>query len=531
MRKSGILMHISSLPSSCGIGKMGKSARIFADFLAASGINCWQVLPLSPTGFGDSPYQSFSIHAGNPFFIDFDILRQEGLLKKSDYAEIKWQNSARTVDYGKISANVYKVLKRAYKNFCTAASPEYERFEQENAYWLDDFALFMAIKGKNGGKPWYEWDAELALRNPEAVKKAQSEYAKDVALWKFMQFKFFSQWHGLKNYANEKGVEIIGDIPIYAAYDSVEVWTNPALFQIDENGKPIAVAGCPPDIFSPKGQLWGNPLYNWTYHEKNGFKWWIERIGFAQKLYDTIRIDHFRGFESYYAIPYGQETAENGEWKKAPGSKLFAALKKRLGEVNVIAEDLGFLTPAVTALLKETGFPGMKVLQFAFDSPENAYLPHNYETPHCVVYTGTHDNDTLKGWLSTAPKQTVDLCKAYTGAAKRRELPLRLLQMAWGSTAQTAIAPLQDFLELDSSARMNTPSTIGGNWLYRAKSEDFTGKLSAKIKMLNRMYNRGIPAAQAKKSADAGADNESIPQIHQAYEDKINLKGTMPNED
>lgn len=524
MRKSGILLHLSSIPSAYGIGKMGKSAYSFVDFLSKVGINYWQILPLSPTGFGDSPYQSFSVHAGNPFFIDFELLKREGLLKKSHYSDIKWQSNEKRVDYEKVSSNVFKVLKRAYKNYRNELSTSYHKFVTDNADWLEDFALFMAIKEQNGGKPWYEWDESLAFRDENAIEFAKSEYSKDINFWKFMQYKFFKQWENLKKYANAKGVEIIGDIPIYVAYDSVEVWTRPELFQLDKNSKPIAVAGCPPDIFSPKGQLWGNPLYNWEYHQKTDFEWWIERINFAQKLYDTIRIDHFRGFESYYSIPAQQDTAEIGEWKKAPGKELFSAVKEKLGDINIIAEDLGFLTPEVCELLRETKFPGMKVLQFAFDSPKNQYLPHNYENSNCVVYTGTHDNDTLKGWINSSPKKNISLCKSYTGALKRSELPLKLLQMAWGSIAEIAIAPLQDFLELDSSARMNTPSTIGDNWQYRARLEDFSTKLSSKIINLNTMYNRGNhidleekpndeksekPVEDAEKTSDLkGSNNE-----------------------
>ena len=323
MRKNGILMHISSLPSDYGIGKMGRAAYDFVDFLASAGVKCWQILPLSPTSYGDSPYQSFSVYAGNPYFIDFETLKREGLIKKSDYEDVKWQDNDRKVNYSIIYNNCFKVLKQAYKTYKKDISKKYKEFKAENKDWLDDYALFMALKAKYDGKPWYEWEKSIANRDPDVIKAAEGELEKQIEFYKFVQYKFFAQWHNLKKYANDKGVEIIGDMPIYVSYDSVEAWASPELFDFDKDKKPKAVAGCPPDDFSKTGQLWGNPLYDWNYHKNSGYKWWIQRLKFSSEIYAIVRIDHFRGFESYYTIPYGSKTAEKGEWKTGPGAELF----------------------------------------------------------------------------------------------------------------------------------------------------------------------------------------------------------------
>ncbi|MGN0613379.1 MAG: 4-alpha-glucanotransferase, partial [Porcipelethomonas sp.] len=398
MRKSGILMHISSLPSEYGIGKMGKAAYDFVDFLAASGVKCWQILPLSPTSYGDSPYQSFSVYAGNPYFIDFDTLRREGLIKKSDYEDVKWQDNSHSINYSLIYNNCFKVLKQAYKTYKRDISKRYKEFVEENSSWLDDYALFMALKFKNGGKAWYEWDKKLAFRDKEALKKASAELEKDIEFFRFIQYKFFVQWKNLKKYANDKGIEIIGDMPIYVSYDSVEAWASPELFCFDKDKKPKAVAGCPPDDFSKTGQLWGNPLYDWDHHRKTNYSWWVQRLKFSASIYDIVRIDHFRGFESYYTIPYGNKTAEKGEWKKGPGAKLFKTAEMELGKLNIIAEDLGFITDDVRQMLADVGYPGMKVTQFAFgNGGKDEHLPHNYSSTNYVAYTGTHDTDRFKG--------------------------------------------------------------------------------------------------------------------------------------
>ena len=491
MRKSGILMHISSLPSNYGIGKMGKSAYDFVDFLVSAGVKCWQILPLSPTSYGDSPYQSFSVYAGNPYFIDFETLKREGLIKKSDYEDIKWQDNDHQVNYSIIYNNCFKVLRQAYKTYKRDISKRYKTFVEKNSSWLDDYALFMALKFKNNGKPWYEWDKKLAMRDSNALKKASEELEKETEFFKFIQYKFFRQWSNLKKYANDKGVEIIGDMPIYVSYDSVEAWVSPELFQFDKHKKPKDVAGCPPDDFAVTGQLWGNPLYDWEYHKKTGYKWWIDRLQFSASIYDIVRIDHFRGFESYYAVPYGDETAENGEWRKGPGAELFKAAEKALGKLNIIAEDLGFITEDVYKMLADVGYPGMKILQFAFgEDSANEHLPHNFTSSNCIAYTGTHDNETLKGWVSSQSSDTLKYCMAYLGVKKKKDIPKNIIKQTWASVAQTAIAQMQDFLNSDASARMNTPSTLGNNWQFRTSEDDFTDKLAKRILKLNKMYNR-----------------------------------------
>lgn len=491
MRKSGILMHISSLPSKYGIGKMGKSAYDFVDFLVSAGVKCWQILPLSPTSYGDSPYQSFSVYAGNPYFIDFETLKREGLIKKSDYEDIKWQDNDRQVNYSIIYNNCFKVLRQAYKTYKRDISKRYKEFVEKNKSWLDDYALFMALKFKNDGKPWYEWDKKLAMRDESALKKASAELEKETEFFRFIQYKFFRQWNNLKKYANDRGIEIIGDMPIYVSYDSVEAWASPELFQFDKHKKPKDVAGCPPDDFAVTGQLWGNPLYDWEYHKKTGYKWWTERLKFSASIYDIVRIDHFRGFESYYAIPYGDETAENGEWRKGPGAELFKTAEKELGKLNIIAEDLGFITEDVYKMLAEVGYPGMKVLQFAFGGDSTSeHLPHNFTSSNCIAYTGTHDNETLKGWVSSQSADSLKYCMAYLGIKKKKDIPKGIIKQTWASVAQTAIAQIQDFLNSDPSARMNTPSTLGCNWQFRTTESDFTDKLAKRILKLNKLYNR-----------------------------------------
>ncbi len=490
MRKSCILMHISSLPSAYGIGKMGKAAYNFVDFLRASGTKCWQILPLSPTSYGDSPYQSFSVNAGNPYFIDFDILEADGLLEHHEFASFTWESSPDKVDYSIIYENCFKVLRMAYERFKPAKVPEYKDFCTENKKWLDEYALFMALKAKNGGKAWYEWEEDISLHKAAAVNAAKKELKNDIGFYKFMQFQFYKQWSELKKCANDSGIEIIGDIPIYCALDSVEAWASPKLFYFDKEHKPIAVAGCPPDDFSPTGQLWGNPLYNWAYHKKTGYDWWINRIANAVKLYDIVRIDHFRGFESYYTIPYGNEDATVGEWKKGPDYELFRKAEEKLGKLNIIAEDLGFLTPEVYEMLGKCGYPGMKVLQFGFSDGENEYLPHNFTTTNCFAYTGTHDNETLRGWVETLDKKSLKFAMKYLNVKKKKDIPMAVIRQTWGSIAMVAAAQIQDFLDSGKDGRMNTPSTLGNNWQFRTHSSDFSPTLAKKIKKLNRMYNR-----------------------------------------
>lgn len=501
MRKSGILMHISSLPSRFGIGRMGKAAYEFVDFLKASETAYWQILPLSPTSYGDSPYQSFSVHAGNPYFIDFTLLEEQGLLEHEDYASMLWQRTGDSVDYELLYRSNITVLRRAFAKFQEKPLRGFAGFKKEQKSWLPDYALFMALKDKHGGAPWYEWEPELARRDKKAIDAAKNELAEEIELYCFIQFLFTQQWQALKSYANQNHVEIIGDMPIYVAYDSADVWASPELFALDEAKKPIEVAGCPPDAFSPTGQLWGNPLYDWDYHKKTDYKWWTARLRFAASLYDVIRIDHFRGFESYYAIPYGSETAQKGKWRKGPNKALFLAAKKELGELRIIAEDLGFITPGVRRMLKALQYPGMKVLQFGFDSdPSNEHLPHNFQTPNCVVYTGTHDNETLQGWLEASDKKTVKYAKKYLRVNKKSHIPDAMVACCWQSIAELAVAQMQDFLHEDRTCRMNTPSVLGGNWQYRTESSDFTPELAASIRKLNRVYGRNVQVPEMEEA-------------------------------
>lgn len=488
MRRSGILLHISSLPSDYGIGTMGKEAYKFVDFLKSAKQSCWQILPVGPTSYGDSPYQSFSTNAGNPYFIDLDILCKEGLLKKEEYAKIKWGKDSKYVDYETIYNNRFKVLRKAFDRFRNGDMSDFDRFLHENEKWISNYALFMSIKDANDGKSWLEWKDGLRRRDSHALWEFKSAHEDDVLFWEFLQYKFFEQWNKLKKYANENGISIIGDIPIYVALDSADVWVYPDLFELDDDLMPKAVAGCPPDAFSPTGQLWGNPLYNWSRHKEVGYNWWIDRIKSASELYDIVRIDHFRGFEGYYSIPYGEETAENGEWKKGPGIELFEQAQKVLGDLPVIAEDLGFLTEDVHKMLKACGFPGMKVLEFAFDPREESdYLPYTYNS-NSVVYVGTHDNNTIAGWIKELDKDTLDFCKKFLDTED--DIIWKLIKTAMASVSDTAIIQMQDYLELGEEARMNVPSTLGFNWQWRMPKRAATKKLAEKIADITRTYGR-----------------------------------------
>lgn len=483
-------MHISSLPSEYGIGKMGKRAFDFVDFLVSSETKCWQILPLSPTSYGDSPYQSFSVNAGNPYFIDFELLEADGLLEHHEFASYDWGSDPDKVDYSIIYQNCFAVLRTAYSRFKPSRFAAYKKFCEQNKSWLEEYALFMALKSKNAGKAWYEWEGEISMHKPKAVAAAKKELKKEMCFYKFLQFEFSRQWTALKKYANDNGIEIIGDIPIYCALDSVEAWSDHKLFEFDRKRRPIAVAGCPPDDFSPTGQLWGNPLYNWEYHKKTGYKWWIERIRTASELYDIVRIDHFRGFESYYTIPFGNEDATVGEWKKGPNYELFRLAEEKLGKLNIIAEDLGFITPEVREMLDKCGYPGMKVLQFGFSDGKNEHLPHNFASSNCFAYTGTHDNETLIGWIESLDKKSLKFTKNYLNVKKKKDIPDAVVRAAWGSVAAVAVAQIQDFLGSDKGGRMNTPSTLGCNWQFRTHESDFTPELAKKIRKLNRLYNR-----------------------------------------
>lgn len=489
-RASGILLPIFSLPSEYGIGCFSKEAYEFVDALKRAGQSYWQILPLGPTGYGDSPYQSFSTYAGNPYFIDLNTFVEEGLLRKEECREFDFGSQEDTIDYGKLYRSRFKVLRKACERF--EKNEEYAAFIRENSFWLEDYSLYMAIKDKNGGKSWIEWELSLKNREEAALEEARRDLSGEIDFYMFQQYQFDRQWRRLHAYANERGIKIIGDVPIYVAFDSADTWSSPELFQFDEYKKPVGVAGCPPDAFSSTGQLWGNPLYKWEYHRQTGFQWWTQRIAYSLRLYDVVRIDHFRGFDEYYFIPYGEETAVNGHWMPGPGMELFDALKRELGEPQIIAEDLGFLTPSVLQLLNDTGFPGMKVIQFAFDARESSnYLPHTYPV-NCVVYTGTHDNDTTRGWYHQVGKAARDFAKEYMCKYQLDEdtLAADFIAMAMGSVAQLCVIPVQDYLSLGSDARINTPSTLGGNWVWRLRKGQITEDVIRDMERISRLYGR-----------------------------------------
>lgn len=492
MRSNGILMHLSSLPSPYGIGSMGKPAREFADFLQAAGQAYWQLLPVCPTGYGDSPYQSFSTNAGNPYFIDLADLKEDGLLEASDYEFIDWESTQGDVNYGVLYEKRYPVLRKAVKRFLSAPAGDYEAFCFENAFWLDDYALFMTLKNAYGGKGWQEWEPGLKNRKPEALAAACSEYAEELAFWKVLQYLFFHQWKKLRKYVNEKGISIIGDLPIYVSLDGVDAWAHPELFQFDENLCPKEVAGVPPDGFSADGQLWGNPLYDWEYMAKDGYSWWIQRIKYLCSVYDVLRIDHFRGFDSYFAIPYGDTNAKCGQWKKGPGMNLFRAVEKAIGKQPIIAEDLGYLTDSVKQLLSESGFPGMKILEFAFDKRDAnsiEYLPWKYPV-NCVAYTGTHDNDTCVGWMKSANREDIETAVECLGLTEEEGYHWGMMRALWSTAAGLTMVQMQDVLGLGSETRMNAPSTVGKNWRWRALPGSFGSDLAVKLRHKMEIYGR-----------------------------------------
>ena len=490
MRKSGILLPISSLSSKYGIGTFSKEAYEFIDLLKETNQSLWQILPLGPTGYGDSPYQSFSTFAGNPYFIDLDQLVQEGLLTKEECESYDWGDSKKHVDYEKIYQSRFKILKIAYERSNIKEDGDYVDYCKENNWWLHDYALYMALKDSLNSKSWIEWDEDIKLRKLKQLSLYEESLKEDIEFYKYTQYLFFTQWSKLKAYANKNGVSIVGDIPIYVSLDSADTWSNPNLFQLDEDCNPIAVAGCPPDYFSESGQLWGNPLYDWKYNKDSDYSWWIKRIEHAFTLYDIVRIDHFRGFDEYYSIPYGNKDAIKGTWKKGPGIELFKAVQEKLGEVNIIAEDLGILTKSVVKLLKDTNYPGMKIIQFAFDSDDtNDYLPHNYDR-NCVVYTGTHDNSTLCGWYSELDKKPKTMANNYINKSKESEIHWDFICLAMSSVANTCIIPAQDYLGIGDKARINKPSTLENNWTWRMKKDSFDKKTIEKMKMLTKLYSR-----------------------------------------
>ena len=489
MRSSGILMHITSLPGAYGVGTMGSSAFRFVDFLRASGQGHWQILPLTPTGYGDSPYQSCSTYAGNHYLIDLDTLVAEGLLDKAQLDAITWNVREDKADFGLLYQNRLKVLAMAYDRFAGAA--DFDAFCAEAAEWLPDFALFMALKETHNGAPWYSWEDALKQRQPEALANARKTLADRIRFYSFVQYLFFKQWKALQSYAHENGVKIIGDVPIYVPYDSVEVWCAPGLFQLDEDLTPTAVAGCPPDAFTEDGQLWGNPLYRWDVHAAEGYDWWIRRLKAAARLYDVIRIDHFRAFEAYWSVPYGDTTARNGKWIKGPGMDFLNSIQAALPEVGMIAEDLGFLTQEVLDMRDESGLPGMKVLEFAFDSREpSEYLPYQYPQ-NSVCYTGTHDNMTMRQWFDTATAEAVEYATEYMSLTEREGLVWGVIRTAMSSVSDLCVVQLQDYLDLGGEARMNFPGTQSdSNWTWRLTEGHLTNALAEKIKKLAILYGR-----------------------------------------
>ena len=493
-RSSGILFHPTSLPGKYGIGTLGKEAYAFIDFLKKSRQKLWQIFPLGPTGYGDSPYQSFSSFAGNPYLIDFDLLIEAHLLSEEDLRDVFFGDNEEYIDYGAIYNQKYPLLRKAYENFKSSDNHEMkenlEHFKRENASWLNDYSLYISLKNHFNGLPWNEWAHDIKNREHGAMEHYRNELADDIEYHNFIQFLFFKQWGDVKRYANENGIKIIGDIPIFVAADSSDAWANPEIFLFDEERKPVKVAGVPPDYFSATGQLWGNPLYNWQKLKETNYSWWVERVRANLSTCDIIRIDHFRGFEAYWAVPYGDDTAINGQWEPGPGIDLFNAIKSQLGELPSIAEDLGLMTQGVIDLREATGFPGMKILGFAFDSgEENDYLPHTY-TKNCVVYTGTHDNDTLIGWFQKAKEEDRQFARDYLNSRSDDEIHWDAIRGAWSSVASMAISPVQDFLGLGSEARINTPGVAAGNWQWRLRHGVLTDELAERIAKLTRVYSR-----------------------------------------
>lgn len=491
MRASGILLPISSLPSSYGIGAFNKEAYHFVDQLEKAGQKYWQILPLGITGYGDSPYQSFSAYAGNPYFIDIDALKEEKLLTKEECEKVDFSEQEKYVDYDKLYKTRYKLLKKAFKRF-DDESEAYRLFIEENENWLPGYSLYMAIKNAHDGAGWDTWERELRMGEKKSLMACEEIYKEEIAFQKFQQFYFYKQWKELKHYANEKGIQIIGDIPIYVAHDSADTWEHPELFILDEDRTPTVVSGCPPDSFAKTGQLWGNPIYDWEYHKKTDYAWWKERMRASFELYDVVRVDHFRGFDEFYQIAYGDKTAEFGKWIGGPGLDFFESLKKDLGEMKIIAEDLGFITNSVKKLLADTGYPGMKVLQFGFDSREAGdYNPDHYEE-NSVVYTGTHDNDTLIGWYGAISPPDRQSVHAYVKMEHKsdEEMVWELIKVAMRTRANLCIIPIQDYLGLGSKARINTPSTLGENWKWRLEKNQFTDELCEKIHKLTKDNKR-----------------------------------------
>lgn len=496
-RECGMLLPIASLPSPYGIGAFSKEAYEFIDTLKKAGQHYWQILPLGPTGYGDSPYQSFSAFAGNPYFIDLDALADEGLLTAAECGEADFGDDERAVDYEKIYYNRFVLLRKAFERWKQRQVEAGNRlFDESLSGSLGEetleYCFYMAVKNKFEGKSWILWEEPIKLRKAEAVEEYQLKLKDEIQFYQFQQMKFKEQWQKLKAYANDRGIRIIGDIPIYVAFDSADSWAHPELFRFNEERYPVSVAGCPPDGFSATGQLWGNPLYRWEYHKETGYSWWMKRMEYSFELYDVVRVDHFRGFDEYYSIPADHDTAMYGQWEKGPGIDIFRKMEECFGQVDIIAEDLGFLTPTVIELVRDSGFPGMKVLEFAFDSREESdYLPHNYSA-NSIVYTGTHDNDTIAGWYGNLDQQDKQLSLDYMNNASTppEEIHWDFVRLALSSVARLAVIPVQDYLGLGSEARINTPSTLGDNWCWRMLKGELTEEIAEKCKKMSKMYGR-----------------------------------------
>jgi len=492
-RASGVLLHPTSLPSPYGLGDLGAGAYEFVDFLKAAKQKLWQVLPLGPTGYGDSPYQSFSSFAGNHYLISPDKLKEQGLLTDDDLLE-KPQFDDRKVDFGLVITYKMGLLKKAFTVFKAKATPAQKtkltKFNKANKEWLDDYALFAALKDHYNGAVWNSWAKKLVNRDPATLKEMEEKLADEINFYKFLQCEFFRQWGEVKTYANKAGIKIIGDIPIFVAGDSADVWANPSLYLLDADGNPTSVAGVPPDYFSETGQLWGNPLYNWDEHKKTGYAWWCERISAVLSMVDIVRIDHFRGFESYWSVPFGEKTAVNGKWVKGPGKTFFAALKKQLGSLPIIAEDLGEITKKVEELRLSQDLPGMRVLQFAFDDNEtNVHLPHNFESSLTVVYTGTHDNNTSRGWYDEANDNERDYLRRFLNVSGE-DVSWDLIRLAISTNAVYSIVPIQDIMNLGADDRMNTPGLASGWWGFRYTNEMLSGNLAERLAYLTTLFHR-----------------------------------------
>ena len=491
-RSSGTLVHPTSFPSSYGMGDLGHEAYEFINFLEETGQTIWQVLPLSPTGYGNSPYASYSAFAGNPYLISPDKLEEKGYVTAKDLSDATLPITVEA-DYESSYKKKDKLYKKAFKTFCSSQSKEdlkkLKDFKKHNSYWLEDYTLFMACSISNNSEPWNTWDKSLAQRKSGALKKAKKTFADEIEYQTWLQFEFFEQWKTLKNYANSKSIRVVGDIPIFVDHNSADVWSHPEFFAVYKQGNRELVAGVPPDYFSETGQLWGNPLYKWDAIQKDGFSWWLERFKQMFGLFDAIRVDHFRGFDEYWEVKASEETAINGEWVKAPGVELFTTIKKKLGSLPIIAEDLGLMTQGVEDLRDQFNFPGMKILQFAFDSDStNSFLPHNYPQ-NCVTYTGTHDNDTTIGWYNSAPDVEQHRARVYT-RSDGQEIQWELIRLGMFSVADQAIFPLQDFMNLDTTHRMNMPGTVGDNWKWRFTPNMLENVDKQRIKKMVKMSNR-----------------------------------------